>query len=95
MGPRGVEPVTVSGPIGVDDFSFVREAILAGAGIGLLPAFLCASDVDTGRLSAVLPRFSVRGGALHIVYPSARHLPQHTVLFRDFLTEALAKLRYA
>jgi len=41
LGPAGEESVEVTGPAGADDFSFIQRLVLAGSGIGLLPAF-CA-----------------------------------------------------
>jgi DNA-binding transcriptional LysR family regulator len=92
VGPRGTETVTVSGPISVDDFGFVRRAVLGGVGIGLVPWFLCALERDRGKLVRVLPDHATPGGALHLVYPSARHLPQRVAVFRDFVLAELAKL---
>lgn len=43
-GPKGQERVTVKGSIGVDDFSFVRRAVLAGIGVGLLPWVYCRAE---------------------------------------------------
>jgi DNA-binding transcriptional LysR family regulator len=88
-GPRGEESVDVTGPIGADDFSFVRRVVLSGAGIGVMPSFQCLSEVESGKLVRVLPTHVARFGALHLVHPSARHLPQRVQLFRDFLVERL------
>lgn len=89
VGPRGDESVDVTGAVGGDDYAFVRRAAVSGAGIAVVPSFLCLSDVDSGKLVRVLPTHTNRGGALHLVHPSARHLPQRVQLFRDFLVERL------
>ena len=88
-GPAGDEAVEVSGRIGVDDFSFVRSAVLSGVGIGLLPSFVCTSALDRGGLVRVLPEHLVRSAPMHLVYPSARYVPHRVVLLRDFLVQAL------
>lgn len=88
-GPRGAETLTVKGPIGVDDFGFVREAVMAGAGIGLIPSLGCRSQVLENSLVPVLPKYSQLGGNLYVVYPSARHLPQRVSVLRDFLLKEL------
>jgi DNA-binding transcriptional LysR family regulator len=88
-GSAGAVLVEVSGSIGADDFSFVRAAVCAGAGVGLLPWFLCVDDVAAGRLVRVLPRYEQTGVALYIVYPPTEHLPQRVAVFRDFLIESL------
>jgi DNA-binding transcriptional LysR family regulator len=83
--------VVVHGRIGCDDFSFVRAAVLAGAGIGLFGLVLGQKDVEEGRLVRVLPQYAMRGTSLHIVYPSARHVPSRVTAFRDFVVAAFAK----
>ncbi|WP_437578325.1 LysR family transcriptional regulator [Sorangium sp. So ce887] len=89
QGPAGDETVEVEGPLAVDELSFARRAVLAGVGIGLLPAVLCAREVARGRLVRVLPSHVASGAPLHLVYPSARYLPHRIATFRDFLVEAL------
>lgn len=92
VGPNGREDVEVTGPVAADDFSFVRHAILAGAGVGLMPAFLGTNDVGKGRLVRLLPAYLAPGAVVHVVYPSSRHLPQRVVMFRDALVDELTKL---
>lgn len=89
-GPSGEESVEVTGPVGVDDFSFVQRIVLAGTGIGLLPSFLCNEAAQDGSLVRVLPKHALRNGVFHLVYPSARYLPHRAAVFRDFLLAALA-----
>lgn len=88
-GPKGVERVDVTGPVSADDFAFVRQMLLDGVGIGLVPWTTCAVDVERGRLVRVLSEYSAPGGALHVVYPSARYVPQRVALLRDFLVQGL------
>jgi DNA-binding transcriptional LysR family regulator len=85
--------VNVSGPVSSDDLSFVRKAVLAGCGIGVLPTFLCGRAELAGKLVRVLGDWSLPHGAvLHVAYPSARFVPQRVVLFRDYLIAALGKM---
>jgi len=88
-GPDGEESIEVTGPIGGDDFAFVRGGVISGLGIGLLPSFLC-TEAPGPALVRVLPAHAVRGGPLHLVYPSARYLPHRVAVLRDFLVAALA-----
>jgi DNA-binding transcriptional LysR family regulator len=94
MSTRGgqSDSVGVTGSIATDDLSFVRKAVLAGAGIGMLPTFLCARAAQTGRLVRVLPEWELNGGVLHIAYPSARFVPQRVVVLREYLLRELGRL---
>jgi DNA-binding transcriptional LysR family regulator len=78
--------------ISADDISFLKKAALAGAGIALLPAFMVAREVESGKLERVLPAWSHAASMLHVVYPSARYVPRRIVLFRDYLATELVKL---
>ncbi len=85
-------PVELRGRLGADDFSFVRSAVLAGAGIGLMPLFMAQDAAREGRLVRVLPGLSWRDGALYLVHASGRHVPRKIVVFREFLVEAFRTL---
>jgi DNA-binding transcriptional LysR family regulator len=87
-----ISTVDVSGPVSSDDLSFVRKAVLASSGIGVLPTFLCARAELTGKLVRVLPEWSLSGAVLHIAYPSTRFVPQRVVMLREYLLEALGKI---
>jgi DNA-binding transcriptional LysR family regulator len=89
VGPDGPERVEVRGPIGGDDFTFVRAAALAGAGIALVPALLCEQDVARGKLVRVLPAYRTAASPLHVVWPAARQVLHRVSLVRDWLVSSL------
>jgi DNA-binding transcriptional LysR family regulator len=82
-------PATREGRIACDDLSFVRDAVRAGAGLGLLPNFVAEVDVEAGRIVRVLPRFEQGAGTLYFVTPAAKHVPRKVSAFRDLLLEML------
>jgi DNA-binding transcriptional LysR family regulator len=94
-GPRGVERVTVRGPLNVDEMGFVQQAVAAGVGIALLPTIgvrLTAARRALPMPVHLLPDYSVTGNGLHVVSPSTR-LPSASVsAFRDFLLAELTAL---
>jgi DNA-binding transcriptional LysR family regulator len=86
-----VEP---RGAISADDISFMKKAVLAAGGIALLPQFVCAREERSGKLVRVLTSFrlATAGSMLHVVYPSARYVPQRVILLRDYLVKELTKI---
>jgi len=78
--------VEVNGRLVADDFFFIREAAIAGAGLALLPSFLAEREVTAGRLVRVLPKLEAKTGAMWVVTPGGQ-LPKRTVAFRDFAIE--------
>lgn len=85
QGPDG-ESVSIQlrGEISSNDHLFLRQAILEGAGIGMLPAYLCARDLEQGRLVRLLWGWSLSGTELYLVYPRMRYVPARVRAFRDF-----------
>lgn len=84
--------IEVGGRLAADDFSFVHAALLAGAGIGLLPMFIASGALCSGRLVRVMPEWTWRGGSLSVMHASGRHVPRKIVVFRDFLIDAFRDL---
>jgi DNA-binding transcriptional LysR family regulator len=75
------------------DFSFVRQALRAGAGIGPLPVFFPRGDVASGSLVRVLPEWSKPAGIIYVVYPGQKHVPKKVIAFRDFVADAFTRMR--
>ncbi|CAB3675940.1 MULTISPECIES: LysR family transcriptional regulator [Achromobacter] len=80
-------PVTMQASIFLDATLAVREAVHAGAGLSVLPDYLVADDLASGRLIEVLPQWSLPGGGIHAVFPSTRFRPAKVRAFVDLLRE--------
>jgi DNA-binding transcriptional LysR family regulator len=87
----GERTVRVTGRLGSSDFSFVKSAVRAGAGLASMPAFIAAREVGEGHLVRVLPSWSRTSGVLYIVYPASPHVPKKVTVFRDFVLESFAQ----
>jgi DNA-binding transcriptional LysR family regulator len=83
--PGGTARFEPHGRIRSDDIFLVREALRAGAGIGLLPTFLAEKDVAATQLVRVLPRYHTPAGYVYIVRPATREVPRRVKAFSDFL----------
>jgi len=81
--------VAVVGRYSVTSIELVHRATLAGHGIAILPAFMCGRDLTAGRLVRVLQPWSAGDIAIHLVYPSHRHLPARVRSFVDLVLERL------
>lgn len=74
-----------------DDPVVVHEAVLAGMGIGLLPAYVAADDLRRGRLIPLLRDFRLLPeGTIHLVYLPNRTLPRRVRVLIDFLLDRFA-----
>lgn len=89
---RGQERVgvAVEGRFRVTSSLAVRDALLAGYGLSLIPRMYVQDDLARGRLQTVLDDWSCVRTTVYAVYPSRRHVPLKLRVFLDFLFETLA-----
>ncbi|MBD4032700.1 LysR family transcriptional regulator, partial [Xanthomonas citri pv. citri] len=62
------QSVDVQPGIFLDATLAVREAVCQGAGISVLPDYVVADDLATGRLLHVLPQWQLPSGGIHAVF---------------------------
>jgi DNA-binding transcriptional LysR family regulator len=92
VGPTQVFETDVIGKVRVvcGEGNTLRAVLRAGAGIGVLPSYLAADDVERGALVPVLPRVTLRAFDLYLVYPQ-RQLPRKAIAFRDAIIAGLRR----
>ena len=93
VGPRGPCEAEVTPWLITNEFGVLRQATLDGLGIALLETTAAGTDVKSGKLERVLPKYGISGGGLYALFPSARHLPLKVRVFIDFLAERLTSGR--
>ena len=81
------QTVNMHSSIFLDATLAVRAAVLAGAGLSILPDFAVSDDLATGRLVHVLPAWSLPSGGIHAVFPAARFRPAKVRAFVELLEE--------
>ncbi|HEX2749451.1 MAG TPA: LysR family transcriptional regulator [Verrucomicrobiales bacterium] len=89
---KGKEHVLSISPVLLSEgVTSIREAVLAGLGVALLPDWLIREDIRSGRLLRVLPRWKAKDMPMHVVYPSRRALPLRVRAFVDFAADYYKK----
>jgi DNA-binding transcriptional LysR family regulator len=73
----------------MDSGEAIRDAALAGIGIGLLPEFLVGADLAAGRLRQVLAHVHRSDVKVMAIYPTRRLLEPRVRRFIDLLVEEL------
>ena len=86
-GTEGEIAVPITGRFRTDSSEAVREAVVGGLGLALVPAWQFAEDLETGRVRPVLQGFQAQPVAIHAVYPSRRNLAPRTRAVIDFLLD--------
>ena len=85
-GPEGKISIPIRGRFRSDSGEGVREAVVSGYGIGLLPSWYFRDEIDQGSVKILLKDWQVPGVPVHLIYPSRRHLSPRIRAVMDFLT---------
>lgn len=80
-----------SGNLTVNSSDHLRQAVLAGLGIGMLPSWEVAGDLREGRLKVVLPNLKgARSHSIFAVYHSRDNLPERVRCLIEFIGGVVA-----
>lgn len=80
--------VRVQSAIAINTTPGVLAAVHAGGGLSVLPDYLVADDLASGRLINVLPEWRLPSGGIYTVYPAARFRPPKVTAFVEMLIRA-------
>jgi DNA-binding transcriptional LysR family regulator len=81
--------VRPSGPLRVNNGDAMMPALIAGAGLGILPEFILRDALAAGRLERLLSDWSLSAGAVYWVTPPGGPRPKRLEVLADFLVENL------
>lgn len=84
-GRGGPIAVDVRGRFSADNSEAVREAVLSGAGIAVVPVWLFSEGADLDRVEILLRDFEPKQLPIHAVYASRRHVAAKVRAMIDFL----------
>jgi DNA-binding transcriptional LysR family regulator len=78
--------VTLSANGMANDFFYLKQMAILGAGIALIPDFLGQADCQTGQLVRILPEWSIGPPkTLYLLHEGWRLLPAKVRCFKDFI----------
>lgn len=89
-GKRAVT-VALTRRISVNNMSLAHGLALEGAGIALLPSFLCESDVKTKKLLPILQGWASEVAPLYFVYPAQKYVSPVIRAFIETSSDILKK----
>jgi len=98
--PSGLSLVGPHGPQGfelnfrgvINDFQLLKQMIVNGAGVAIIPNNLCHEEVKTGRLVQVLREWSLPDIRFQALYPSRQGVTPKLSAFLRMLEAHLASL---
>lgn len=86
-GPDETISLGVDGAITSNHFAVVRDAVLDGQGIAVVPSFAACEAIRDGRMVQILKEWKSDPSDVHAVYPTGRHLSPTMRAFIDHLIE--------
>lgn len=87
----GVRPDSGSNLIMMNSLFAIHRALEEGAGLAALPDYLMAQN---DSVEIVLPDLQPAGVEMYFVYPEERRDSQRVAVFRDFLIDQIAKIKF-
>lgn len=87
------QEVTLHPTMASENFQFLREAILSGLGVGLVPSYVVQEDVDKGLVLTALSawRLSIFGTRLFLLRMPGRYQTQAARTFIDYIVDKAAQ----
>lgn len=81
-------PFSIRPRLSTDSLYVVRNAALAGLGVGIVSAWMVADDLAAGRLLRLAPEWQAPPLPLYLIYPYARFYPARLRQFVAAMREA-------
>ncbi len=82
--------VRIGGPLHANNGRMLAALAVEGAGVVCEPDFILGPDIARGALVPILADWKLPAIAIHVAYPSRRHLSAKVRAFVDYLAERLA-----
>lgn len=90
--PQGEVRVRISGTFRSNNGYALRDAMLAGHGIAVMPVVFVQRELEDGRAQALLPEYTGIALPVNAVYPAGRYVPDKVRAFVDFMQISLPKI---
>src|SRR6202051_2981366 len=86
-GPDGDHWIHIPWTLCSNNGEVLRDAVVKGRGIALLPTFIVGADLQEGSLRSILTDYAAPEISIYAIYPQTRHLSVKVRVFIDFLIE--------
>ncbi len=88
-GPTGKKDLVPRGRLSMNNISSIKEAVIRGFGLALLPNHMIADELKSNELKVVLPDWSLNRNPIHLVFPGQKFVSPKTREFIDHVTKTL------
>ena len=75
----------------VDDYAILRQAVVDGVGVAILPEYMCQQEVKSAQLVNILPQWGMSDVDVYALYPKHRVNIPKVGAFMDYMIEVFAE----
>jgi DNA-binding transcriptional LysR family regulator len=93
-GPDGDHWIHIPWTLCSNNGEVLRDTVVKGRGIALLPTFIVGADLQEGSLRSILTDYTAPEISVYAIYPQTRHLSVKVRMFIDFLIERFGSPQY-
>ena len=83
--------VNVSGNFIGNDLNALKQAVIGGVGIAILPDYMLANELSEGGVVEVLPGYQQRAIPIYLVYAHRKQMTAKQRVFIDFVKSIIAR----
>lgn len=94
-GSRGAAEVDIDARLTLSNSLAIRDAVLAGLGIALIPSFYVMDELVEGKLVPLLRNYEAPGITVHAVFPQSKNQSPKVRVFVEYLRSHFARARWA
>jgi DNA-binding transcriptional LysR family regulator len=69
----------------IDDFSVLKQMVIEGLGVAIIPGYMCEQELACGKLMQVLPNWGMSDVNVYALYPKHRLNVPKVKAFLDFI----------
>ena len=69
----------------MDDFSILKQMVIEGLGVAIIPDYMCQQELKSGNLVQVLPKWGMPNVDIFALYPKHRLNIPKVRAFMDFI----------
>jgi LysR family transcriptional regulator for bpeEF and oprC len=81
--------IKVKGPISANSPEFLYNCALLGRGVAMVPEFLCADAIQSGKLVQILKGWTSDSVPVQLLSPAQKDIPPRTKAFMDFVSSRI------
>jgi len=86
-GPSGKKDLVPRGRLNINHILSIKEAVIRGFGLALLPNYMTTAEVKNNELKVVLPDWTAKGLPIHLVFPGQKFVSPKMREFIDHVTK--------